>query len=479
MNILRNFSFLTAAYIVEKLITFVLVIILARYLGVKGYGVYALALSFVGLFGNLFDGGLNLLLMREVAKGEINRQQLLGQVFINKIFLGVVVLFFIIFLAMILRYPQNAFLSIIIYGASMLILSFSNTFRAIFIALERAEFEGLLIILNRILLLGGIVACLFLGIKVPEIMATHLVTYAITLCIAGFICVKKFVSPSWDIINYESIKNLFKGAIPFGLAAIMGEIFFNIDTVMISKMVGMESVGYYDAAYKLSFSGVLLANTVTLAAYPLFSKNWLKNREDVFIMFKKVFKALILLSIAFSVTATILSPNIIYFVFGEPYTNSIILFQILVWSLPGLCLMHLTGRTLDAIGEQNFVAKTMSMSVVINVILNFILILKFKAIGASIAAVLTSIIIVIFHIRYLRDKMAFPKSDLPIVRIFFCLIGLITVLILVKRLNWILAIMLGLIIYFLLIIWLDVIKKDDFIILIGGTSQFRGKIGKG
>ena len=152
MNILRNFSLLTTAHIVEKLITFILVIILARYLGTEGYGTYALALSFIGLFGQLFDGGLNCLLMRETARGIVDRQQLLGQVLAGKLIIGVVVLLGAVCLAIVLAYPEDALYSIIIYGVSMLVLSFANTFRAVFIALERAEFEGLLLILNRFLL---------------------------------------------------------------------------------------------------------------------------------------------------------------------------------------------------------------------------------------------------------------------------------------------------------------------------------------
>lgn len=475
MNILRNFSFLTAAYIVEKVITFVLVIILARYLGVQGYGVYALALSFVGLFGHLFDGGLNLLLMRETAKGEVNSRQLLGQVFVAKILIGVMVLLAIIGLSIILNYPKKAFFSIVIYGVSMLILSFSNTFRAIFIGLQRAEFESLLIVLSRVLLLGGVVGCLVLGIRVPELMVSYIFAGLIALWLAGFICVKKFVSPSWDLIDYETIRELFKKAIPFAVAAIMGEIFFNIDTVMVSKMVGIESVGYYNAAYKLSFSGVLIANTITLAAYPHFSKSWLENREGVFIVFQKVFKFLLLSGVPFSVTAMILAPRIIPLVYGKEYLNSIILFQILVWSLPGLFLMHLTGRTLEAIGEQKFEAKIMFISVVINVFLNFILILKFEAAGASVATVITSVIIVIFHARYLRKKLFFAKFRLPIFRMLLCILGLLSVLALMRELNWILALLGSTCFYFLLMIVLGIIEKNDFMILTGNKIEFETK----
>src|SRR3989338_5180291 len=114
MKILRNFSFLTAAHILEKIITFILILVLARYLSAEGYGIYALALSFVGLFGQLTDGGFNLLLIREMAKEKTNRHQLLGQVIVGKAFIGIAVFIITVAIAIILGYPQNVFISIVI-----------------------------------------------------------------------------------------------------------------------------------------------------------------------------------------------------------------------------------------------------------------------------------------------------------------------------------------------------------------------------
>lgn len=456
MNILRNFSYLTAAHIVEKLITFVIVIMLARYLGVEDYGMYALALSFVGLFGHLFDGGLNLLLMREMSRQNIDRPQLLGHVFIGKIFLGLIILIAIILLAITLTYPQVALWSIIIYGVSMFVLSFSNTFRSIFIALGRTEFEGALLILNRFMLLGGVIIFVFFNIRLPGVMFTHIIAVVVVVIVGFYLCTRFFFAPSWHI-DYQNIKKLFKESMPFAIGAIMGEIFFNIDNVMLSKMVGMESVGYYNAAYKLSFSGMLFANTLTLVAYPYFSRRWPEDKDGVFRMFGGIFKMLVVLSFAFSLSATILSDHIITLVFGEQYKESAMLFNILVWSVPPLYLMHLTGRALEAIGKQRFTANTMLISVIINILLNFILILKYGAIGASIATVFTGFLIVAIHLTYLRKKMGFPLINMPLVKIGVCLFCLSVVILLLKNFNWLAAASAGLIVYCALLIILKVL----------------------
>lgn len=464
MNILRNFSFLTAAHIIEKLITLAIVVILARYLGVEGYGIYALALSFVGLFGHIFDGGLNLLLMREISKENIGQPQLLGHVFIGKMLLGFVVLIAIILLAIAFDYPKTVLLSIVIYSVSMLFLSFSNTFRSVFIALGRTEFEGFLLVLNRLLLLGGVILFAALSIKIPVIMTAHIIAIAIVVALGAYLCKKFFFAPLWNI-DYQSIKKLFKDAMPFAIGAIMGEIFFNIDNVMLSKMVGMESVGYYNAAYKLSFSGMLFANTLTLVAYPYFSKKWPADKDNVFRMFDGILKALIVVSVAFSLSASILSENIVELVFGEQYRESIMLFNILVWSVPPLYAMHLTGRALEAIGEQRFTANTMLISVAVNICLNFILILKYGAVGASIATVFTSFLIVAIHLVCLRRKMGFPAVNIPIANVGICLFVLAAVILLLKNFDWYIAAFAGLGVYGGMLILLKVLGKKDIMLM--------------
>lgn len=464
MNILRNFSFLTTAHIIEKLITFVIIIALARYLGVEGYGVYALALSFVGLFGHVFDGGLNLLLMREMSRKNTDRPQLVGHVFIGKIFLGLIVLILIILLAIILDYKQNVLFSIVIYGISMFFLSFSNTFRSVFIASGRTEFEGGLLTLSRLLLLSGIIIFVIFDIRLPGIMFTHVIAVVVVVMIGFYLCKRFFFAPSWDM-DYQNIKKLLKESMPFAIGAIMGEVFFNIDSVMISKLVSIESVGYYNAAYKMSFAGMLFANTLTLVAYPYFSRKWPEDKDGIFRMFGGIFKILVVISCAFSLSATILSDHIIMLVFGEQYKESVMLFNILVWSVPPLYIMHLTGRALEAIGEQRFTANTMIISVMINILLNFILIFKYKAIGASIATVFTSFLIVAIHMVCLKKKMGFTSTRTPVAKIGICLFVLSIVILLLKNFNWFAAASAGLIVYCVLLILLNVLGKNDIAML--------------
>ncbi|MBI3754578.1 MAG: oligosaccharide flippase family protein, partial [Deltaproteobacteria bacterium] len=156
MKIIRNFSFLTLSQIGEKIFNFLLVIVLARYLGVEEYGVYALAISFVGMFGNLFDGGLNFLLTREIASYGRNDALFFRQTLLLKVIVGTAVFAGLIVAAIGMQYEARVVYSIILFAAATLIVSFSNTFRAVFMGHERMEFEGGIAVFYRFFVFVGV-----------------------------------------------------------------------------------------------------------------------------------------------------------------------------------------------------------------------------------------------------------------------------------------------------------------------------------
>ena len=67
-TIAKNTGVLFAANIITNILSLILVIYIARYLGDVIYGKYSFALIFTGMFGVLTNLGLDPLIIREVAK---------------------------------------------------------------------------------------------------------------------------------------------------------------------------------------------------------------------------------------------------------------------------------------------------------------------------------------------------------------------------------------------------------------------------
>jgi len=447
VRILQNFSFLIFSQAAEKLINFAIVVLLAGYLGVEGYGTYALCIAFVSMFNYVLDAGLNMLTMREVAAGSVDNNSFLGRVLVSKIFLGLVVVIAIVFSANYLYPTAEIRQSIFLYTLSVLILSFSNTFRSALMAKERMDLEGLLATGYRILLLGGTFLCIFVNVKLPELMYVYVFSGVIILT-ASFVTYKtRFTEKITYGFDLGEMINLFRCSFPFALGAIMGEIYFNLDRIMLSKMCSLEAVGYYSAAYRLCFLWVSMASSLSLAAYPVFSRTWNVNKEAVVKIFNSLFKVFLIVSIPLALLVYVTAEKAVGLAFGKDYAESIALLKALVWLLPPLYLMHLTGRTLEAIGEQRFVAKSMIISVIINFFLNLALIPKLGALGACIATVITAVIIFLIQFVYINKKMgrmylfeSLVKMSVPVVMLF-------GVLFLLREWAWTISVLSALFVY--------------------------------
>lgn len=468
VKIIRNFSFLTLSQAGEKAVNFLLIVILARYLGVEEYGIYALAISFVGMFGNLFDGGLNFLLTREIASSGRNEAVFFRQALLLKFIIGVAVFIGLIVIAVIMKYDIRVLYSVILFAFAALNISFSNTFRAVFIGYERMEFEGALALLYRLLALAGIFLLLNIGISFPSLMTPYMAAAIIVLLLSYYFQKKRF-----PLVRYAEQMNikkreLFRQALPFAVGAVMSEMYFNIDSVMLSKLGDIKTVGNYNAAYRLVFAGLLLANGLSLAVYPYFAKVWKQDKSHVFRVFNFIFKLLLIISLPVSFVVAFLANDIIVFVFGGKFYASGPILQILGWTLIPLYLYHITGRTLEAIGEQGFVARTMVVGVVSNIVLNAILIPTLGARGAATATLISTSLILLAHLVFISKKIGAPELLDTLYKIMFPFAACVATLIVShKYWSWPVSAILSVLVYFFLVYMFKGVTASEFDILFG------------
>ena len=482
VKIIRNFSFLTLSQAGEKVINFLLIVILARFLGVEEYGVYALAVSFVGMFGNLFDGGLNFLITREIASSGKNDAVFFRQALSLKIIIGAIVFAGLSVAAISMQYDARVVYSIILFATATLIVSFSNAFRAVFVGRERMEFDGGMAVLYRLLALAGVFFLLLAGMSFPHLMLPYIISALIVLILSYYFQARMFPAiRSSEYLNIKKIE-LFKQAMPFAIGAVMSEVYFNVDSVMLSKLSDIKTVGNYNAAYRLVFAGLLLANGLSLAAYPYFAKAWKEDKYNVYKTFNLIFKLLLIISLPVSFVVAFFANNVTVFVFGSKFYESGHILQILIWTLIPLYLYHITGRTLEAIGEQRFVAKTMVVSVVGNIILNIILIPSFGAKGAAIATLISTSFILLAHLLFISKKLGFPQILDTIYKIILPFLGCAAALVIAdKYWTWQVAAIFSFLVYIFLLYLLKGVTANEFDVLRGRErqgSEVRVKMGE-
>ncbi|MBP2045061.1 flippase [Methanobacterium aggregans] len=461
----KNTTVLFIANIISYLLGFFTTLYAARYLGVEGFGVLSLALAFTGIFNVFTDLGLSTLTIREVSRNKSLANKYIGNTTVMKIFFAVLTLTLTFFTVKVLGYPQSTSTVIYLITFSIIFGAFSGVFTSIFQAFEKMEYMSITIILNAVLMLAGVLTVIYYHLGVIAMASVYLVVSVIILISNLAIYSLKFFIPKIKI-DWKFWKPTLKESLSFGLSNILIVIYFYIDSVMLSVMVGNSAVGIYNAAYKLIFVTLFIPGVFVISIFPIMSQHFESSKDSLKLEYEKSFKYLFALGIFIFMYGFIFADKIISIIYGNGYTAAIFALQVLIFVVPIIFITNLFGNILGAVNRQRIMLIVTSANALFNIVLNLILIPEFSYIGSSVATVLTEglgFILMFCYISKYFFKISVTQNILKTV-----FVGIVVTLImycLKVNVNWVLAVILGLIMYLVSLYLTKVITEEDMNIL--------------
>jgi O-antigen/teichoic acid export membrane protein len=457
----KNTTVLLVANILTYLLGFFTTLYTARYLGVEGFGILSLALSLTGIFGVFTDLGLTTLTAREVSRNKSLANKYIANTFLIKILLALLTFGLIALVVYILGYPETTKNVVYLLTFSVIFGAFTGIFNSIFQAFEKMEYMSINIILNAVLMLTGVLTVIYYGLGILAMSSVYFFSGLITLLFTFFIYSWKFFIPKIHL-DLKFWKPTIKEASFFGISSILVVIYFYIDSVMLSIMVGNTAVGIYNAAYRLVLVLVFIPSILVTAIFPLMSQHFESSKNLLKLEYEKSVKYLFIVSTFIFIYGLIFADKIILIMYGESYSTSIAALQALIFVVPIIFLTYLFGNILGAVNKQRVVTIVACSNALLNVVLNLILIPKFSYIGASIATVATEglgFILMFSYISRYLFKISVTQNILK--TIFVSILVLIAVYFLKMNLNWILAAFTGFFIYVLLLFFMKIVTKED------------------
>lgn len=212
----------------------------------------------------------------------------------------------------------------------------------------------------------------------------------------------------------QSLVNLtlvFQNTWPFGLAAFFHLIYFQSDIILIKYIVGDNQAGIYNVAFTIMvavymFPGVLYQKFLLPKLH-----RWANHDRDKFYeVYRKGNMAMLVLGLIAMLLVWALSSWAIPFIFGTEYQNSILILNILALSAPIIFVAFSAGAALVTQEHMKLKVKFMGMVALINLVLNFIVIPIFGAVGAAVATVVSNFILLMLYY-YGAQKHVFKLSE--------------------------------------------------------------------
>lgn len=399
-NIAKNTSYFTFALVLQKIISFTFFTFVARNLIPDDLGKYYFAISFTTIFTIFIDLGLSNVLTREVPKIEEEKtkvQKILGSVIAIKLPLAVFSVLAVVFLVNALGYDSLARFLVYISCGSMVLDSFSTTFFATLRGYHNLKYESIAsVIFQLITLIFGFFA-IKLNLGLPFLMCAMLTGSIFNALFSSVLLVVKKKLSIRPVYDRVFIKSLFVLTVPFALFSVIQRFYMYLDTVLLSKLASDYQVGLYQIPFKIVFALQFLPMAFVASLYPAFSLYWKSNKEQLSITFERALNYLIVISLPISIGTIVLADKIIL-IFKPEYFEAVLPLQIIMASLFFIFINFPIGSLLNACDAQKVNTRNIAITLAVSIILNFILIPKYYAVGASITVLLTNILMFVLGI---------------------------------------------------------------------------------
>ena len=395
-------------------------IFLARYLGKGDYGRLVYATAFANLFTFFWDFGLGRLIIRDVAKNRSDASITFSSKFrfqMISCFAGISVLSLYLILFEIRGLEA---LLILIFGISTALNYLSNSFRSIFIAFERAEYETYFNFALRSILLLAVFWTMHRGWELIGISLVLLFFSLLNLIGSWKLVERKFFALQFRK-NQTSFASVMKDSFPIAIIIAFTTIYLQMNKILLLKWMGAEATGIYGAVDMIVMTLLIISNSLVLASFPIISRENRINKEKSFPIYKIVFKVLITLGLPIGLGGMLLNKEIISLIYGAEFSESKEVLKILIWLTPIIFLTNFTGSCLIAIEKQKHLALISGFNTVLNLALNFILIPYYGYVGAAIASLTTEGVNLIIQYRVLKYYWEASIFDTSSLKIFFSL----------------------------------------------------------
>lgn len=381
---------------IKKIFSIFFLVLLARILNQNDFGYYQQIILVVNFFAMIFIAGMPTALNYFYAKllDKSKGKQLFQKFFL----LQIIIIFFGVFILLCLSYLiSTGFKNTYIYDYSIFI-------SLIFVGLVLPEFfRNSSVTLNKMkeytIITSFIQIITILIISFVVIKTKNIIDIIIISSISSIVLVtilllnnRKNFTP-W-LINYKNFKfnkNEISYVIAMSSTVFVGMINSYTDQIMTSLLLSPVEYSLLKVgAFQIPFISIITGSLLT-AMIPLIAAYYKEGKLEKIqqIWSDSIEKATVLL-VPIIIFCLVFGKEIIINFFGIKYQDSVIIFQI--YMLQWLRAVVIFGGVMGAIGLEKALFKNTITMMLVNIIVNYFMIIKFGIIGAAITTTLLNYI---------------------------------------------------------------------------------------
>ena len=393
--------------LIYQILTLVLPLItmpyLSRVLGSTPIGIYSYTFSIVSyfiLFGAL---GVSLYGQREIAyvnEDKTKRKRIFWEIVICRfVTMAIAIIVYLFYIANTGEYE--------IYYRIWLVEIIAAAFDISWFFQGLEEFKKT-VIRNVIVRLVS-VTLIFVLVKTPEDLIKYITIYAVADLI-GNLSLWMYLPKYFKGIKIDKVKSFshIHAIILLFIPQIANQVYNLLDKTMIGDIIVDKSeVGFYEQGQKVIRVLLTLVTSLGIVMIPRMASTFASgNKEKIIDYMKKSFKFVFFLAFPIVLGLISVAQSFVPLFFGEGYDKVIILLNVISPTIVLTGMANVIGtQYLLPIKRQKEYTITVVIGLAINFVLNYVLIHLYDSIGASIATVISEVIVVAAQLYVIRKDI--------------------------------------------------------------------------
>ncbi len=393
-RVASNAAWIIGCRIIQSLLSLVIGMLTARYLGPANFGLINYAASLTAFFLPFMQLGLNSILVQEIINKPEDEGKTLGTAIIMCLGSSVLCVAGIFAFTLIANANEHDTIIICVLYSTILIFQAIEMIRYWFQAKLKSKYISI-VMLAAYLIVS--VYRIFLLVTGKSVIWFSFVNAFDSILIAfSLIIIYKKLGGQSLKFSLDSAKSMLSRSHYFIISSLMITIFAQTDKIMLKLMLGEVETGYYSAAVTcasyLSF--------VYTALIDSFRPSILESKKSNQSIFEektiRLFSIVVYLSLAQCIAMTLFSKQIIMVLYGSEYLAATGVLMLVVWFITFSYIGGVRSVWILAENQQKYLWVINLTGAIANVALNAMLIPIWGMYGAAVASVVTQMFINIF-----------------------------------------------------------------------------------
>jgi O-antigen/teichoic acid export membrane protein len=386
---LRNTILVLTAKVVARLIALVTVLAMIKYLKATPYGMFATVANYTAIVSVVLDLGFNVLFVREGARHPSEIQRYLRNVMSLRLLMSVVSLGLLA-----VALGLNGLGSLLVPAFLLMVLtSYSTLLRNTLYAVQKLGFEAIAVVLESLVLLGLVLFGIKTGRGLTYFLWAYAAQYAFSCVYFVVVLAAKRIAVIGWRLELPLVREWFWKGLPFALTFVITILYFKIDQPLVYALRPHYEAGWYAAAYKPFEALLFVPITFLSIVFPVLSVYHRERPTELLDAVNRFFKALLLIGWPMSVGIFVLAHPLTRALFGPDFAPSEDALRILALGLGLAFVNNAFIGALSATDRQLSFTWAAGWSLLANVVANLALIPIFGYRGASVATVITEIVL--------------------------------------------------------------------------------------